>query len=61
MPNYDYRCPNCREIKIVTKSIKDESLEFCPICGSGYRMDRLITCCNPIFKGRGWTGAGQGG
>ncbi|MBX9670384.1 MAG: zinc ribbon domain-containing protein [Candidatus Obscuribacterales bacterium] len=35
MPNYDYRCTDCREAFTVERSMKDSSETSCTSCGSG--------------------------
>jgi len=37
MPFYDYECPKCGPFGI-RRSIKDDSLKECPVCGSELRM-----------------------
>ena len=34
MSKCDYRCPDCKEIWEVSRSMKDESPILCPSCGS---------------------------
>jgi len=34
MPNYDYRCQDCREIFTIVKSMTEEVEPVCGFCGS---------------------------
>lgn len=60
MPVYSYLCPNCEREWECTKSIKDDTPEYCPECsaadGVQHRMKRLISRgTGVVFKGGGWT------
>ncbi len=35
MPDYDYKCKNCNEITVISKSMNDSSTPKCRNCGSG--------------------------
>lgn len=59
MPTYDYQCKKCETTVEVTHSIKQDALEEfdCPTCNSKRECKKLISvnCCDPVFKGSGWT------
>lgn len=56
MPNYDYRCNDCRVVTEVTHSIKEDPVILCPQCASSGKevpMERLISYNNSggfLFK-----------
>lgn len=54
MPTYDYRCNPCDQTVEELRNINDTSELICGICGDP--MERLISSCNFILQGNGWTG-----
>jgi putative FmdB family regulatory protein len=59
MPNYEYRCNNCRCVWIVWQFITEKIYKRlgCPICKIMQNVTRLIGSGSTIiFKGRDWPG-----
>ena len=54
MPEYDYKCDHCDHIVQEIRSIHDDTELVCGGCGDP--MHRIITSCNFILQGNGWTG-----
>jgi putative FmdB family regulatory protein len=62
MAIYEYRCRSCGNQFEVMKSIKDDSLPVCTVCGAD-QVEKLISHSSFILKGKGWysTDYGSGG
>lgn len=68
MPTYEFRCPKCRRVIELQRSIKDEGTPpLCcePGCDGQQEMEQIISKTAFSLKGRGWAadgyGSGRGG
>jgi putative FmdB family regulatory protein len=62
MAIYEYRCQACGNQFELMRSIKDDSLPLCTVCGAA-QVEKLISHSSFILKGKGWysTDYGTGG
>ncbi len=60
MPTYEFRCPKCRKVIELQKSMNDESCPLCvePGCDGQQEMEQLISKSNFALKGMGWASDG---
>jgi putative FmdB family regulatory protein len=52
MPIYEYRCPNCRKVHELWRSISETEACECPECSEP--MHKLISRSSFQLKGGGW-------
>jgi putative FmdB family regulatory protein len=52
VPNYGYRCAECKHEFTVFQSMKDDPVKICPECSGEVR--RLMYPVGVVFKGSGW-------
>lgn len=52
MPNYNYRCPNCEAMTILTHGMNEKPEQICIMCG--YTMKKLMSATPTIFKCKGF-------
>lgn len=53
MPTYDYKCPECGEVKEVLHRMNEEPEILCPKCDK-VKMKKLMSAPTVVFKGVGW-------
>ena len=53
MPNYGYRCAECKHEFSIFQSMKDDPVKICPECSGEVR--RLMYPVGLVFKGSGWS------
>jgi len=52
VPNYGYRCAECKHEFSIFQSMKDDPVKICPECSGEVR--RLMYPVGLVFKGSGW-------
>ena len=52
MPNYGYRCSECKHEFTIFQSMKDDPVKICPECSG--EVKRLMYPVGIVFKGSGW-------
>jgi putative FmdB family regulatory protein len=52
MPTYEYACTECGERTEVVRSIFDEPMTTCPVCGGALR--KVFSPVGIVFKGSGF-------
>ena len=60
MPTYEFRCPKCRKVIELQRSIRDETSPLCmePGCDGQQEMEQIISKTSFSLKGMGWASDG---